>query len=126
VGRTKVANILLDFFMNDETTVPWFLDSTQTGVGTPQSSLPISYDVTNYPNPFNPSTTIRFELPVTGHATLIVYDLLGREVERLIDGEMAAGVHEIRFTPPAKASGVYIYRLTAGLNTASGRMVLVK
>ena len=126
VGRTKVANILLDFFMNDETTVPWFLDSTQTGVGTSQSSLPISYDVTNYPNPFNPSTIIRFELPVARHATLIVYDLLGREVERLIDGEIAAGVHEVQFTPPAKASGVYIYRLVAGLNTASGRMVLVK
>jgi hypothetical protein len=65
----------------------------------------------NFPNPFNPSTTIRVELPKAGVASLIVYDMLGREVTRLMDGEKAAGSYALRFDGKGLASGVYLYRL---------------
>jgi hypothetical protein len=72
----------------------------------------------NYPNPFNPSTVIRFSLPSKSSVKLIVYDLLGREVIRLIDREMIEGYQEVEWkasvsTGIGYASGVYFYRLEA-------------
>ena len=85
----------------------------------------------NYPNPFNPATTIGFQLPAPGHARLYVYDLLGREVARLVDGERAAGHHEVVWNADRFASGLYVYRLVvegeAGPPAVrQGRMLLVK
>ena len=66
-----------------------------------------------YPNPFNPVTTIAFSVPVRSRVTLQVFDVLGREVARLVDGEKAAGGYELRFNAANLPSGVYIYRLHA-------------
>ncbi len=70
----------------------------------------------NYPNPFNPSTTINFSLPSSEKVSLTVFDVLGREVQTLINGEtMAAGTYAVRFDGAnGLASGVYVYRLDAG------------
>ncbi|MBX2990355.1 MAG: T9SS type A sorting domain-containing protein [Bacteroidetes bacterium] len=65
----------------------------------------------NYPNPFNPTTTIAFSLPVSGHTRLSVYDVLGREVQRLLDGHLNAGRYETVLDARDLASGVYFYRL---------------
>ncbi len=67
----------------------------------------------NYPNPFNPSTTIRYSLPVHAHVNLRVYDIIGREVRVLVNGEQQAGHHHIVFDSASLASGVYQYRLEA-------------
>ena len=66
----------------------------------------------NYPNPFNPTTTITFDLPVQQQASLEVYDLMGRKIEMLVDGVLPAGRHEFNFDARQLASGMYIYRLT--------------
>jgi mannose/cellobiose epimerase-like protein (N-acyl-D-glucosamine 2-epimerase family) len=79
----------------------------------------------NYPNPFNPSTLIRFSLPRGADIRLSVYDLLGREVALLSQGETSAGMHEVRFDAPGLASGVYIARLTLG-EPAAGPAVLTR
>ncbi len=68
----------------------------------------------NYPNPFNPSTTIEFDLPVPARARLVVYDVLGKVVERLIDEVRPAGHYRVKFGASGIPSGVYFYRLTAG------------
>lgn len=68
----------------------------------------------NYPNPFNPSTTIQFYLPRTESVSLRLYDVAGQEVETLVEGEVPAGMHELRWTANHHASGMYIYRLQAG------------
>ncbi len=80
----------------------------------------------NYPNPFNPVTTIAFALPQAEAVQLVVYDVTGREVARLVEGPMAAGRHQIQFDASGLPSGVYLYRLTAGPFTETRRMVLVK
>ena len=80
----------------------------------------------NYPNPFNPSTTISFRLPEAGHTSLVVYDVLGREVAVLVNETLPSGSHSVRFESEDLASGVYIYRLQAGEFMQSRKMIFSK
>ena len=80
----------------------------------------------NYPNPFNPTTRIAYDLPVAGPVRLAVYDLLGREVRVLIDAAQPAGRHEISFDAGDLPGGVYLYRLVAGGRARTRSLILVK
>ena len=80
----------------------------------------------NYPNPFNPSTTIKYELPKNSEVRLSVYDMLGREVSVLVNERSDAGVHEVKFDGSTLATGVYFYRLQAGDFVQSKKLVLLK
>jgi len=80
----------------------------------------------NYPNPFNPSTHIRFSVQGSGFVTLKVYDILGREVRALVNDKLQPGSYEVTFDAEGLASGVYVYRLTAGEFTQTKRMVLMR
>jgi DNA-binding beta-propeller fold protein YncE len=80
----------------------------------------------NYPNPFNPSTTIRFYVPATSNVTLAVYDILGREVARLVDGVMQAGTHSIQMNGSGLSSGIYLYRLSGTTTSEVRKMILMK
>ncbi len=88
--------------------------STATGVHTAANDSPVKYSLLqNYPNPFNPSTTIQYALPQRAQVRLTVYNTLGQEVAQLVNGEMEAGYHSVRFDADRFASGVYFYRLSA-------------
>jgi flagellar hook assembly protein FlgD len=83
------------------------------------------------PNPFNASTVINFSLQEAGHVTLSVYDILGREVAKLLDGSFPPGIHSITWDARDAhggqlASGIYFYRLTAPTGQISRKMVLQK
>jgi hypothetical protein len=80
----------------------------------------------NYPNPFNPVTTIRYGTPEAAAVTLVVYDMLGREVERLVDGSVAAGRHTVTFEAGDLPSGLYVYRLTTPAGSFTQTMLLLK
>jgi hypothetical protein len=80
----------------------------------------------NFPNPFNPSTTIRVQLPATGSVTLKVFDVLGREVATLIDAVMQAGQHQFSWNASGCASGVYFARLEFGGSSLSEKILLAK
>jgi parallel beta-helix repeat protein len=80
----------------------------------------------NYPNPFNPVTKISYEIPVKSQVTLKVYDMLGREVAKLYEGEREAGRYEAEFNGMRFSSGVYFYKLEAGGYTAVKKLILVK
>ena len=80
----------------------------------------------NHPNPFNPTTTIRFSIPAEHRVTLTVYDLLGKPVAVLVDGQLQAGVHSTQFNGERLPSGMYFCKLQAGGHTSVQRMMLVK
>jgi hypothetical protein len=80
----------------------------------------------NYPNPFNSSTEITYRLPAAGRVTLVVYDLLGRELAKLVEGYEDAGRHSVTFDAGHLASGIYFYRLCTGATARNGRMLLLK
>jgi autotransporter-associated beta strand protein len=80
----------------------------------------------NFPNPFNPTTEISYQLPVTGYVSLKVYDILGREVATLVDEVKSAGYQSVDFNASALSSGTYFYRITAGAFTQSKQMMFVK
>ncbi len=80
----------------------------------------------NYPNPFNPTTVVRYQLTVDSKTRLAVYDLLGREVAVLVDGMMPAGEHTAAFDAAGLSSGVYVYRLTSGGQVLSRTMTLIR
>ncbi len=80
----------------------------------------------NSPNPFNPSTSIRFTIPADAPVRLAVYDLLGRELSVLVNGRLSAGSHQVHFDGATLPSGVYVYQLTAGGRSVTRTMHLVK
>jgi len=80
----------------------------------------------NYPNPFNPSTTIKFDIPKSTYAKLIIYDILGREVMKLIDEKIDAGSYDITWDGSGFASGTYIYKFVTDDFTDIKKMILVK
>ena len=93
-----------------------------------QTNAPSSIQLDqNYPNPFNPATTIRFRIPSMSFVSLIVFDMLGREVAVLLqDDELQAGAYAIPFTAQHLSSGIYYYRLDTGTQQDIRSMVLVK
>ena len=88
--------------------------------------IPAPRLVGNYPNPFNPSTTISYVLPGVTHVTLKVYNMIGEEVVTLVDGVEAAGNKSVRWSAAGLASGVYLYRLQAGSYVSTGRMAFMQ
>ncbi|HPC35379.1 MAG TPA: alpha-amylase family glycosyl hydrolase [Candidatus Marinimicrobia bacterium] len=95
----------------------------------PEERPPIAEKFTlfpNYPNPFNPSTTIRYTIPQKGNVKLTVLDLLGREVMQLVDGEQTPGEHRILIRADQLASGCYFYRLKYQDQILVGKMLLLK
>jgi len=80
----------------------------------------------NYPNPFNPSTTIRYSIAKSEHVRLIVYDVLGRKIASLIDEVQNPGIYSINFNASNLSSGVYFYRIEAGMYSDTKRMILLK
>lgn len=88
---------------------------------------PVQYTLEqNFPNPFNPSTTIRYTLPVSGRVLVRIYNILGQEVATLIDGNQDAGTHVVSFNASGLASGVYLYRVESGSFSSVKKMVLIK
>jgi len=103
-----------------------FRTDIQSGVST-QEEVPSEYGLTqNYPNPFNPVTTIRYQIPAAGRVTLVVYDLLGREVDTLVNEDHAAGRYQVTWNAANRSSGVYFLRMTAGSYVAVKRMMFIK
>jgi|GEM_PF-6297317 len=105
------------------------LNVTVNPVGVEESMPAIKYPFQlsqNYPNPFNPSTSITFSLPEKSRVRLSVYDLLGKEVARLVDGEKSGGQHIIPFHAKELPSGIYLYKINNGNDILLKKMTLKK
>ncbi|QQS37006.1 MAG: T9SS type A sorting domain-containing protein [Ignavibacteriales bacterium] len=89
--------------------------------------VPAEYQLgQNYPNPFNPETKIEYSIPVSGHVTLKIYNMLGQEVASLFEGEQRAGNYLATFNAEGLASGIYMYKLEAGNISLTRKFVLMK
>jgi hypothetical protein len=98
-----------------------------SGIETENSDIPIDYELSqNYPNPFNPSTIINYQLPKSGYVSLIVFDVLGNEVAKLVEENKQSGKYEVTFDAPNLPSGVYFYTLSAGEFVSTKKMLLIK
>lgn len=103
------------------------LVQTVTGVNEPQTSVPDNFKLEqNFPNPFNPTTTINYSIPKASFVTLKVYDALGSEVMTVVNEEQSAKNYSYSLDFSKMASGVYYYTLNAGGNIATKRLTLVK
>lgn len=139
-GKTVRIRIVLNTNL-DSTNVSlakcFALENAATGSNIQSASLQPINAITaftlaqNYPNPFNPTTVINYQLPIDGHVTLVVYDVLGRKVNTLVDADKSAGSYEVNFDGRDLASGVYFYRVDIhGSNgrdfSSTKKMLLVK
>ena len=102
-------------------------DAINVGLEQVAQDLPTEFSLSpNYPNPFNPTTTIAFALPQASRARLEIYNLLGQRVATLVDETLPVGRHEVRWEARRLPSGTYVYRLKAGDFVEVRRMLLVK
>lgn len=108
----------------------WMPDTTAVTSVEEETSLntiPTSYKLfQNYPNPFNPTTSIKYQLPKNSMVKIVVYDILGAEVMKLVNEEKQAGFYEVKFDAGRLASGVYIYRIQTTDFVQSRKMLLMK
>jgi subtilisin family serine protease len=90
-------------------------------------NIPLKYELyNNYPNPFNPTTVIKYQLSQEGFVTLKIYDVLGREVQTLVNKEQDAGIYQVQLKADNLSSGVYFYRIKAGNFVETKKMILLK
>lgn len=113
----------------DAATARFDLEFTPAGATTNEddAALPETHELSqNYPNPFTLKTTIRYTMPAAGPVRLVVYDVLGREVARLVDGFQTAGTYTAYFDAAGLGTGLYLYVLEAGPHRLRRTMLLVK
>jgi hypothetical protein len=117
LGRDKTETLTLLFIPDEIFIVETVIDN----------SIPQRYSLEqNFPNPFNPATTIRYVIPRDEKVTLTIYNLLGQRIATLVDDEQSAGTYEVLFKAYNLASGIYFYRLVAGMYTEIRRMTLLR
>ncbi len=113
----------------------WYVDDVKltnycgnlVGISGNNNSIPFKYALEqNYPNPFNPATVIKYQLPKTSNVKISVFDILGKEVAALVNGNVEAGYHQVEFNGSNFASGLYIYKIEADGFTDVKKMMLVK
>jgi hypothetical protein len=124
VGNTKypalayVGNGTANVYFNEEHLVTGISQTNET---------PVKFGLMqNYPNPFNPETIISFVIPKTSFVNISVFDILGRNVQILMNEELNAGIHSINWNAANFTNGVYFYRIEAGDFTKTKKMILIK
>ena len=112
--KNKALNLEAEFFL-------------RISPGDDALGLPKAFSLSqNFPNPFNPSTNLQFSLPLRSNVTLIIYDVIGREVTTLVNTELPAGIHTVEWNATKLSSGVYFYRLVTPKNVFVKKMTLIK
>ncbi len=100
--------------------------STSVGYGKVDGMVPDRYSLSNYPNPFNPTTTIVIDIPKAGNIELKVYNSLGKKITTLVDKELSSGSYRYEFGGNNLASGVYFCKLSSEYFTQTNKMILLK
>jgi Secretion system C-terminal sorting domain len=125
--ETDTTNVT-DYFGNIlNTHLEWWALSPVSAIEKQISNVPGKYALRqNYPNPFNPSTTIEYTIQKTGDVEIMIYDVTGRQVARLVKGVKSAGTHSVSFNAKDLSSGLYVYTIKTKDFTSSKKMLLIK
>jgi hypothetical protein len=120
-------------YKNSVTVLKLYCDSIRNiyhntiGIKKIESAMPEKFYLgQNYPNPFNPVTTITYDLPISTYVDIRLYDITGKEIQRLVNERQTAGTYKITFDASELPSGIYFYRMTTPTFTESKKMVLIK
>jgi hypothetical protein len=121
IGGSSVTTNGLDYL------VIKYRQDSGTSVKEPVRTFPFSFALAqNFPNPFNPKTTIKYTVPSSQFVTLKVYGVLGNEVATLVNNFQQAGSQSVEFDASSLSSGVYFYRLSAGIHVDTKKLILLK
>lgn len=113
--------------MTSTNNTPIIIKTTTVGIENISDIIPDKYNLyQNYPNPFNPTTNIKFDLPKNGYVNLILYDVTGKEILKLVDQSMQAGAYNYQFNASNLNSGIYFIRLITNDFSQTRKIVLVK
>jgi len=115
--------------LEDGTTASFSYTSSARSTSNEEDGMEVPTDFAleqNYPNPFNPTTSIQFNLPLTQNVNLSVFDVLGRRVATLVNGQLPAGKHTVTFEASGLPSGMYLYRISTPNGSISQKMILMK
>lgn len=114
-------------FLNSDRDMSLIKFGSTIGIEPVSNSIPANFELSqNYPNPFNPVTNIQFAVPKAGNVKLVVFDVTGKTVSELVNGEFNPGTYKVDFNAPALSSGVYFYKLAAGEFNQTRKMILTK
>jgi photosystem II stability/assembly factor-like uncharacterized protein len=136
-GRVFMLNVNTGWVVGDEGVIYKTTNGGELGIQPVSSEIPDEYSLAqNYPNPFNPSTKIKFDIPLLRGVDaegrrgvlveLIIYDILGREIAKLVNEKLKPGVYEVEFDGTNYPSGVYFYKLETEHFTETKKMILLK
>jgi len=124
--RIRISDVT-DSTIHDESDTTFIIDIFPSVEDYFGDGIPTEYNLNqNFPNPFNPITKIYYGVPHTSYVELVVYDLLGNEIIKLVSEEREAGYHSINFDASSYNSGIYFYRLTAGGFVETKKMILLR
>ncbi|HSQ75738.1 MAG TPA: T9SS type A sorting domain-containing protein, partial [Bacteroidota bacterium] len=125
--RGWVLGAGIDEGSNRYATIATYYEAPTAVPGSEPRDLPIAVQLDqNFPNPFNPTTVVRYQLPLACEVKLVVFDMLGRTVSILVNERRDAGYHEVQFDGGSLASGVYLCRMTAGNYVDTKKLVLLR
>jgi len=110
-----------------EWTYSWLGNKTSTGIDNRHNNIITDYRLDqNYPNPFNPTTTIRYSLAKQGDVSIVVYNILGQQVAKLVNAKQIPGEHNVQWNAGNLPSGMYFYTIKAGNYSQTRKMILMK
>ena len=137
-GKLYLKLIVTDAPPDADAEIPYLLSDDKgnlwsfTAIMHVNSGKPLEYALyENYPNPFNPSTTIKYSLKTAGHTKLTIYNMLGQKIQTLVNEPKTAGIHTVKWDGrnslgEQTSSGVYFYRIEAGDFVKTKRMILIE
>ncbi len=123
---SSFANISLPTYLIRPVLINGTVYNQRTGIDDYGLPDQLSFNLSNFPNPFNSSTIIRFSLEAESYVELAVFDILGRQIDRLVDGYLSSGDYLMEWDARDRPSGVYFYRLITQDAVVSGRMTLLR
>ncbi len=126
-GRFLKVNLLAEGFLSYQIREITAYGSPATGIPRPVVNTPSSYSLDqNFPNPFNPTTTITYAIPKTGHVVLVVHNVLGQKIQELVNTVMPAGRYVVTFDAARLSSGTYFFTLRAGAAVLTKSMTVIR